>query len=102
MIDLLGTAILPALVYNATVADSNNEVRAEATAFAPATVANVAVGFDILGFALDGVGDEVTVARDPSSDGVRIESITGVVPIDTDRGWMSEPRTSLAFSASLA
>jgi homoserine kinase len=32
-----------------------------ATAFAPATVANVAVGFDILGFAIDGVGDTVTV-----------------------------------------
>jgi homoserine kinase len=32
-----------------------------ATAFAPATVANVAVGFDILGFALESVGDIVTV-----------------------------------------
>ena len=34
-----------------------------ATAFAPATVANVAVGFDILGFALESVGDIVTVSR---------------------------------------
>jgi homoserine kinase len=33
-----------------------------ATAFAPATVANVAVGFDILGFALESVGDAVTVS----------------------------------------
>jgi homoserine kinase len=33
-----------------------------ATAFAPATVANVAVGFDILGFALESVGDVVTVS----------------------------------------
>ncbi|HEV2826343.1 MAG TPA: hypothetical protein VGW76_01985, partial [Pyrinomonadaceae bacterium] len=33
-----------------------------ATAFAPATVANVAVGFDILGFAIESVGDVVTVA----------------------------------------
>ena len=32
-----------------------------ATAFAPATVANVAVGFDILGFAVEAVGDRVTV-----------------------------------------
>ena len=32
-----------------------------ATAFAPATVANVAVGFDILGFAIESVGDVVTV-----------------------------------------
>jgi homoserine kinase len=33
-----------------------------ATAFAPATVANVAVGFDILGFAVESVGDVVTVS----------------------------------------
>jgi homoserine kinase len=32
-----------------------------ATAFAPATVANVAVGFDILGFAIEPVGDVITV-----------------------------------------
>ncbi|HWS85607.1 MAG TPA: homoserine kinase [Pyrinomonadaceae bacterium] len=32
-----------------------------ATAFAPATVSNVAVGFDILGFAVEAAGDEVTV-----------------------------------------
>ncbi len=34
-----------------------------ATAFAPATVSNVAVGFDILGFAIEGVGDVVTVSK---------------------------------------
>ena len=33
-----------------------------ATVFAPATVANVAVGFDILGSALESVGDVVTVS----------------------------------------
>lgn len=33
------------------------------TAFAPATVANVAVGFDILGFALAEPGDRVTLTR---------------------------------------
>ncbi len=31
--------------------------------FAPATVANVAVGFDILGFPMDAVGDTVTVEK---------------------------------------
>jgi len=36
-----------------------------ATAFAPASVANVAVGFDILGFSLDVAGDTVTVERRP-------------------------------------
>src|SRR5215813_1611390 len=34
-----------------------------ATAFAPATVANVAVGFDVLGFALEDVGDVVRVTK---------------------------------------
>ena len=50
----------------------NKEVRV----FAPATVANVAVGFDILGFAIDGPGDEV-VARLAEGSGVRITSIFG-------------------------
>ena len=31
--------------------------------FAPASVANIAVGYDILGFAVDGLGDEVIVKR---------------------------------------
>ena len=61
----------------------------ETTAFAPATVANVAVGFDVLGFALEGVGDRVRVSviEDPS-DPVTVESITGVVtdlPTDPQR-----------------
>jgi len=34
------------------------------TAFAPATVANVSCGFDVLGFALEAPGDEVTAAFD--------------------------------------
>ena len=36
-----------------------------ATAFAPAGVGNVAVGFDLLGHALEAVGDRVTVSRLP-------------------------------------
>lgn len=50
------------------------------TAFAPGTVANVAVGFDVLGFAVDGVGDRVTVARGLGGTGVTIEAVTGCVP----------------------
>lgn len=50
----------------------------EATVFAPASMGNVAVGYDVLGSALSGLGDHVTVRRldDPV---VRIESITGRV-----------------------
>ncbi|MEQ8705674.1 MAG: homoserine kinase [Phaeodactylibacter sp.] len=50
----------------------NQEVRV----FAPATVANVAVGFDILGFAIDGPGDEV-IARRTDRPGLQITCITG-------------------------
>ncbi|HEY3779512.1 MAG TPA: homoserine kinase [Fimbriimonadaceae bacterium] len=52
--------------------------------FAPATVANVACGFDILGFALDRPGDTVR-ARLSSEPGVTIEKITsqfGDLPFD--------------------
>jgi len=35
-------------------------LRSSVTVFAPATVANVACGFDLLGFALDAPGDEIT------------------------------------------
>jgi homoserine kinase len=44
--------------------------------FAPATVANVASGFDVLGFALDAPGDTVTLARVPGR-AVRVASVTG-------------------------
>ncbi|TLY86479.1 MAG: homoserine kinase, partial [Gammaproteobacteria bacterium] len=35
--------------------------RTRASAFAPASVGNVAIGFDILGFAVEALGDRVTV-----------------------------------------
>lgn len=55
--------------------------------FAPATVANVACGFDTLGFALNQPGDivEVTLRDDP---GVRITGITGDdrrLPLEADK-----------------
>ncbi len=48
----------------------------EVRVFAPATVANVACGFDVLGFAIDAPGDEV-VARHSDKPGLRITKITG-------------------------
>ena len=49
-----------------------------ATAFAPATVSNVGCGFDVLGFALERPGDEVTARfLSGSAHGVLIESIEG-------------------------
>src|SRR6266508_4482000 len=44
--------------------------------FAPASVANFGVGFDVLGAALDGPGDTLT-ARLTRTPGVRVVSISG-------------------------
>jgi homoserine kinase len=56
-------------------------------AFAPATVANVCCGFDILGFAIDEHGDEVQVTLS-GSPGVKMSGITGddgKLPLGADR-----------------
>jgi homoserine kinase len=49
----------------------------DVTAFAPATVANVGIGFDILGHTVDAVGDRVRLRR-IDQPVVRIRAITGV------------------------
>ncbi|HWX69548.1 MAG TPA: homoserine kinase, partial [Steroidobacteraceae bacterium] len=51
--------------------------RERATAFAPASVGNVAIGFDILGFAIDTLGDRVTVSR-CEAPGVEIAALRGI------------------------
>jgi homoserine kinase len=48
----------------------------EVRVFAPATVANVACGYDVLGFAINAPGDEVVV-RHSDKPGLRITKITG-------------------------
>jgi len=55
-----------------------------ARAFAPATVANLGPGFDVLGLALSGAGDVVTARRVPSP-GVRLLAVRGTsgeIPAD--------------------
>lgn len=59
--------------------------------FAPATVANMICGFDILGFAVDRPGDEVKMYR-VEEPGVRIRSIegdNGRLPLDADKNTVS-------------
>ncbi len=51
---------------------NTNEIRV----FAPATVANVACGYDVLGFAIDSPGDEIVV-RYSKKPGLQITKITG-------------------------
>jgi len=47
------------------------------TAFAPASIGNVGVGFDMLGLALDGVGDRV-VAAHSDTPGISIAEVRGI------------------------
>ena len=57
-----------------------------ATAFAPASVGNVGVGFDILGHSIEGAGDTVTVRRTGTKN-IRVTSISGTLtslPLDTE------------------
>ena len=74
-----------------------------ATAFAPAGVGNVAVGFDLLGHALDAVGDRVTVARLDRPE-VRILSITGCdspLPMEPERNTATAGLITLIESLEL-
>jgi len=81
------------------------------TAFAPATVSNVACGFDIFGFALEKPGDYVE-ARLRAEPGVAIEEITGdrgKLPRGADhntatvavRALLAESRVTAGISLSL-
>ena len=52
--------------------------------FSPATVANVACGYDVLGFCLDAVGDEMLI-RKVNKKGIRITKIEGFdLPFKTE------------------
>ena len=57
------------------------------SAFAPASVANVGCGFDVLGFAINGPGDEVWASRAETPE-VQIRAIygdQGALPLDADK-----------------
>ncbi|WP_405383127.1 homoserine kinase [Maribacter sp. LLG6340-A2] len=55
----------------------------EIKVFCPATVANISCGFDVLGVALDAVGDEMTI-RKVAKKGIKITKITGQdLPMET-------------------
>ena len=77
--------------------------RERATAFAPASVGNVAVGFDILGQSVAAIGDRVTVTR-RSSPGVSIRAIRGVVadlPLEAERNTAGMAVLALASGLGL-
>jgi len=66
-----------------------------ARAFAPASIANLAVGYDIMGLAIEGPGDEVEV-RKVAEKGVRISAIHG-----TDKPLPLEAKRNTAGFAAL-
>lgn len=62
-------------------------IKLSATAFAPASVGNVAVGFDVLGHSFQAIGDRVTATRIDTPE-VRIARIHGLVddlPLDPEK-----------------
>lgn len=61
---------MPALPQN------NNMKKPGLKVFAPASIGNCAVGFDVLGFAIEEPGDEIIV-RESDKPGLRITKITG-------------------------
>jgi homoserine kinase len=78
--------------------------RERATAFAPASVGNVAVGFDILGHSVGALGDTVTATR-REEPGVSIRSISGVVedlPLVAERNTAGMAALALARGLDLA
>ena len=51
--------------------------------FCPATIANISCGFDVLGLALDAIGDEMIVHK-TNQPGINISKITGqALPLET-------------------
>ena len=78
-------------------------MRNSATAFAPATVGNVGIGFDILGHTVEAIGDRVRVERS-ATRGVRILAITGIdaaLPLETERNTAGMALKSLVESQGL-
>jgi homoserine kinase len=59
----------------------------KASAFAPATVANVVCGFDIFGFAVQSPGDEVIISWSDKPDVqiIKIEGDGGKLPLESDK-----------------
>jgi homoserine kinase len=78
-------------------------VRQSATAFAPASVGNVAIGFDILGHTVEAIGDRVHVER-TATPGVIIRAITGVavdLPLEAQKNTAGRALLSLAQDEKL-
>ncbi|MGB5131301.1 MAG: homoserine kinase [Steroidobacteraceae bacterium] len=74
-----------------------------ATAFAPASVGNVGIGFDILGHAFPVIGDHVRATRNarPGVSITRISGIAGELPTEATRNTAGKAVISLADALGL-
>ena len=68
------------------------------TAYAPASVGNVGVGFDVLGHALEGVGDSVTLRRraEPGIDLLEITGLPAALPHSAEANSATRPLLRMA------
>lgn len=73
------------------------------TVFAPATVANVACGFDVLGFALEGLGDKLTIKK-TVDEGLKLSAIYGSdhLPLEADQNVVTVAARALIDSLDKA
>ena len=57
--------------------------------FSPASVSNICCGFDVLGFSIDGIGDELRITKS-TNKGVNIKEIKGYnVPLENNKNTAS-------------
>ena len=57
--------------------------------FSPASVSNICCGFDVLGFSIDGIGDELTITKS-TNKGINIKEIKGYnVPLENNKNTAS-------------
>jgi homoserine kinase len=67
--------------------------------FSPATVANVSCGFDVLGFCLDTVGDEMIIRKTPQK-GISISKIEGYdLPFEAEKNVAGVSALALYYDA---
>ena len=63
--------------------------------FSPASVSNLCCGFDVLGFSIDGIGDELIITKS-ANKGVNIKEIKGYnVPLENNKNTASVAAQSL-------
>jgi homoserine kinase len=74
-----------------------------AVAFSPASVGNVAVGFDLLGHTVAGPGDRATVRRidEPTVRVAAVRGIAGALPLEAERNTAGRALMSLREALAL-